>query len=133
MEVNEQNISSSIYFEKTFAFSNSVKKSACSDYFFNPTEILQNSQNFILILSSEGKPQKISNSLYSALGYSDDELVNSNANRLLILGEFVLNNNVSSYYFDSVIKCKGGINKKITWRLIPNLLINEFVYIGWEV
>lgn len=131
MEINEQNISRSIYLEKSVAFNNGVKKSVCSDYFFNPSEILQNAQNFILILSGEGKLQKISQSLYSALGYSDNEIVNSNA--ILILGKFVLNNNVSSYYFDSVVKCKGGINKKITWRLIPNLLIDEFVYIGWEV
>ena len=54
------------------------------------------------------------------------------ANKLLILGEFVLKSNSTTYYFDSVIKCKGGEYKKTTWRLIPNLLIDQFVFIGWE-
>lgn len=133
METNEQNISNSISFDNRSAFNQSLRKNVCSDYFFTPSEILENSKNFILILSNEGKPQKISWSFYSALGYANDELINSSTNKLLILGEFALNNNSSSYYFDSVIKCKGGINKKITWRLIPNLLINEFVYIGWQL
>lgn len=133
MEVNKKSINSSIYFNNLSVVRESVKRNACSDYFFNPSEILQNSKNLILILSLDGKPQKISQSLYSTLGYSDDELMNSNANKLLILGEFMLNNNSTTYYFDSVIKCKGGINKKITWRLIPNLLIDQFVFIGWEI
>ena len=133
METNEQNISNSIYFDKPSAFSQSSRKNVCSDYFFTPSEIFQNSSNLILILSSDGHLQKMSNSLCSALGYSEDELISQQANKILILGKFVLNNNSSSYYFESLISCKGGINKKITWRLIPNLLINEFVYIGWPL
>lgn len=133
MEVNKNDINSSIYFNNLSVVRESVKKNACSDYFFNPSEILQDSKNLILVLSIDGKPQKFSKSLYSTLGYSDDELINSHANNLLIIGEFVLVNNSTTYYFDSVIKCKGGINKQITWRLIPNLLIDQFVFIGWEM
>ena len=132
MEVNKKSTNSSIYFDNLSIVRESVKKNICSDYFFNPSEILQNSKNLVLILSGDGKPQKISRSLYSTLGYSEDELINLEANKLLILGEFVLNNNSTAYYFDSVITCKGGKFKNITWRLIPNLLIDQFVFIGWE-
>lgn len=132
MELNEQNINNSIYFEKFHAFNRGIRKNVCSDYFFNSSEVLQNAKNFVLIRSGDGKPSKISKSLYLAMGYSDDELRSNPGNEILFLLDFNLNNNGSSYYFNSVLKCKGGINKKIIWRFIPNLLINEFVYIGWE-
>ncbi len=131
MELNKQNSGHSIYFERSYT-SGSLKKSTCSDYFFTSTEVLQNSQNFILILSQDGRLKNMSGSLSNVLGYSEDELLAGPVNNLLAQGQFVLNNQLSDYYFQSKFRCKGGDERTIVWRLIPDLLINAFVFVGWE-
>lgn len=109
-----------------------VRKSTCSDYFLTSLEVMSQAKNFVVVLSQEWKVKKISRSLSEALGYSEDELLVKPFNSLLDEGSFVLKNQSPFYYFESKIRCKGDANRHITWRLIPDLFIDAFVFVGWE-
>jgi PAS domain-containing protein len=131
MEMNKQNLSNSAFFDTAF-LSAPLKKSTSSDYFLTSSEVLHNTKNLVLVLSQDGRVKNMSASLSDLLGYSEDELLAGPVNNLLAQGKFVLSNQSPRYYFNSVIRCKGNVDRTITWRLVPDLFINAFVFVGWE-
>lgn len=91
------------------------------------------SKNHIAILSEDGLFKKISSSLSSLLGYSEEELRSIPIKDLAVTGDFRLENKATNYYFENRICGKSNISKVIRWRLLPDVLDNVIVLVGWEV
>lgn len=76
---------------------------------------------------------KVSTSFTDFLGYTREELLGTPLKSLIIKGDFPKQNKIDRYYFENKICCKDGTTKKIKWRLIPDVLEDNIVYVGWEV
>jgi hypothetical protein len=93
---------------------------------------LQHAKNYLLIVSPEGNLIKASTSFIHSFAYAEHELLSIPLTELLINGTLVNSKRVTSYYFKTSMRCKNQVSKMVTWRLIPDVLTNSFVYLGWE-
>ena len=84
-----------------------------------------------MILSPEGKIKSVSNSFANLVGYSELEILTLQVEKLFAEGKFSVDLLPKHYYFKSCIVTKEKNSKKIVWRLLPDVLINSFVFIGY--
>ena len=92
-----------------------------------------NSKNFIIVLSAQGHLKKSSISFINMLGYSDEELLSMPFKNLVVDGNVFMQNKTGNYYFENTICCNNNTVKRIKWRLIPDVMEDCVVFVGWEI
>ena len=98
-----------------------------------PDNIFQDSKNHIVVISNTGHFKKTSNSFFNLLGYSDIELLSISVKGVVVEGDFIFDNKATSYYFTNTICGPNKKSKKVKWRLIPDVMEDAYVFVGWEI
>ncbi|MBL0328993.1 MAG: hypothetical protein IPP64_06165 [Bacteroidetes bacterium] len=131
MEINNLPQSNSAFLENRFSPEHSRKNGIFADYFISSTQLLNQANNFIMILSPEGRIKSVSNSFTNLVGYTELEILTLQMEKLFAEGAFSVELLPRYYYFNSCIVTKEKHSKKIVWRLLPDVLINSYVFIGY--
>lgn len=131
MEINNLPQTNSAFRESRFSDGHRRKTAVFADYFISPTQLLNQTNNFVMILSPEGKIKSVSSSFANLVGYSELEILTLQVEKLFSEGEFSIDLLPRHYYIKSCIVTKEKKSQKIIWRLLPDVLINSIVFMGY--
>ncbi len=95
--------------------------------------IFNSQNNLFIMLSFDGSIKKVSSALVKLLDYSEEDILVLPIKHLLLKGNFGLNGKFNNYYFQNIIIKKNKSLLPIKWRLIPDVLEDAYIYIGWEI
>lgn len=95
--------------------------------------VFTTSPNYLVVISENGYFNKVSASLMQILGYSEVELLAISINKILVNGEFILDDSTSCYYFENAICSKEKKTIKFKWRLIPFVNEGAYAFVGWKI
>ena len=98
-----------------------------------PNNIFEHSKNHLVVISKSGHFKKISSSFFNLLGYSDIELLSISVKETVVVGSFIFDNKSPNYYFTNTISSKNNKRKNMKWRLIPDVVEDAYVFVGWEL